>query len=240
MQYPEHAVPRERAEIVLAVERVDGAEPLREAAVVVCVDLGVVEELLHLDYRDGLLVEIEQVFLVAGLYRMDVVVRHLPRVGIRELETDEIQVLENGRFVLLHHAANDTRHVEQQPVLVDAVGFVLDLDGDAVARLPVSSVVGQGKVGLRVAVAEFPGDEGVHDFRMLDAVGAGKAERGVHEVRGERDVLLARKYFLEDAVVVDVGVLVFMRLHDDIKVQSFFVCFTEFREKVRELFSNHL
>ena len=63
----------------LAVQRVDGAEPLGKAAAVFSECAYLLKELLHLDDGDGLLLEEKQMLLVPQLHRMVVIARHAPR-----------------------------------------------------------------------------------------------------------------------------------------------------------------
>ena len=86
LQYPEYGVVRKLAEIGPAIERVDSAEPLGKAAMVICEGLDMVVELLHLDNRDGLLVEIQLHVLVVELHRVAVLAGFFPGERVEELE----------------------------------------------------------------------------------------------------------------------------------------------------------
>ncbi len=143
------------------------------------------EELVHFDDCDGKLVVIEQFLLVVKLHLVTVVLRQSPWERVRELETDEVQVLENGRFVLLHHVADVAGYIEHDSLPVNGTAIVLDFDGDAVAGSLPFTIVGQQQVRLGVPVAEFARDEGVHEFRVIDAVGTDKVQGRVDEVGRE-------------------------------------------------------
>ena len=65
LQYPEYGIGCEFAEIGLAVERVDGTEPLRDTATITCELCRVLQELVHFDKGHGLPIKIHTLFLVA-------------------------------------------------------------------------------------------------------------------------------------------------------------------------------
>ena len=197
------------------------------------------EELVHFDDCDGKLVVIEQLLLVVKLHLVTVVLRQSPWERVRELETDEVQVLENGRFVLLHHVADVAGYVEHDSLPVNGTAIVLDFDGDAVAGSLPFTVVGQQQVRLGVPVAEFARDEGVHEFRVIDAVGTDKVQGRVDEVGRERDVLFAGQNFLDAGVVVEIDILPFVRFHDGIGVLAVLVGVPEFVEELGKFFSGH-
>ena len=197
------------------------------------------EELVHFDDRDGKLVVIEQFLLVVKLHLVTVVLRQSPWERVRELEADEVQVLENGRFILLHHVADVAGYVEHDPLPVNGTAIVLDFDGDAVAGSLPFTVVGQQQVRLGVPVAEFARDEGVHEFRVIDAVGTDKVQGRVDEVGRERDVLFAGQDFLDAGVVVEIDILPFVRFHDGVGVLAVLVGVPELVEELGKFFSGH-
>ena len=239
LQYPEYGVARKIAEIGLAVERIDSAEPLGEATMIVRKRLGMMIELLHLDNRDGLLVEIQLHVLVAELHRVAVLAGFFPRKRVEELECEQVQVFEDGRLVFLHHVAGKARHVKYNAILEQSSVFVLHLNGDAVAGALPATFVRQQQVGFGIAVPHFAGDEGVHDLRVLDAVGSVQVERRIYEVGCKGDILLAGENLLEAGVIVDVHVLVFVLLDDGVEVLASFVSLSKHVDKFCEFFSRH-
>ena len=239
MQYLKNRIGRELAEVRFAVLRVDGTEPLGEAAVVARKVLGMVQKLLDFDDRDSLLVEIELMFLVAELHCVAVVLGHFPRVRVEKLEADEVQVFKDGRLVLPHHVARNAGNIEHHAVLVHLAAFVLHLDGNAVARDVFLAVVDNHQVGFRVAAAKFAGNERVHELRIFDAVVADEVQARVDEVGCQGDVLLAREDFLEAQVVVDIDVLVLVSLDDSFCI-LLVLRFPESLEENCEFVSGHL
>ena len=238
MQYPEHGIPCEFAEIGLTVERVDGTEPLGDAAAVARELFGVPQEFVHLDECHRLPFEIHTLLLIAQLHRVEVVRRALE--GVKELEAYHVKVLERGEIARLFHAARKARHVEDQAVAVQRiVVLVLDVNGDAVAGCAVSAVVGQEQVGFDAAVPQFAGYIRVHKLRVLYAVRAHEVQRRVDEVGGERQVLLAGENLLDAPVVVEIDVPVLVFLDDGVNVLAVVVCRLEFLEKECEFLSCH-
>ena len=238
MQYPEHGIAREFAEISLAIEGVDGAEPLGDAAAVARELFGVPQELIHLDERHRLPFEINALLLVAQLHRVEVVRRTLE--GIEELETHHVQVLERGEVARLFHVARKPCHVEDQSVAVQRiVVLVLDIDGNAVAGHAGAAVVGQEQVGFDAAVSQFAWNIRIHELRVLYAVRAHEVQRRVDEVGGKRQVLLASENLLDASVVVEIDVPVLVFLDDCIDILAVIVCGLEFLEKDCEFFSDH-
>ena len=238
MQYPEHGIACEFAEIGFAVERVDGTEPLGDAAAVAGELFGVPKELVHLYKRHRLPFEIHALLLVAQLHRVEVVRRALERV--KELKTYHVEVLERGEIARLFHAARKARHVENQTVAVQRiVVLVLDIDGNAVAGHAGAAVVGQEQVGLDAAVSQFAWNIRIHELRVLDAVRAHEVQRRVDEVGGEHQVFLAGENLLDASVVVEIDVPVLVFLDDGVDVLAVVVCGLELLEKVCEFFSCH-
>ena len=238
LQYPEHGIACEFAKIAFLVKRVDGAEPLGDAAAVTGELIGVLQELVHLDECHRLPLEIHALFLIAQLHRVEIVRRTLE--GVKELETYHVQVFERGEVARLFHAARKARHVEDQAVAVQrVVVLVLDVDGNAVAGQAVAAVVGQEQVGFDAAVSQFAGDVRVHELRVLNAVRTHEIQRRVDEVGSERQVLLAGENLLNAPVVVEIDVAVFVFLDDCVDILSVVVCGLEFLEKDCKFLSCH-
>ena len=200
---------------------------------------GMLEELVHFDDRDGQLVVIEQLSLVVKLHLVTIVLRQSPWESVRELEADEVQILKNWRFVLLHHVADMAGYVKHDTLPVNGTAIVLDFDGDAVAGSLPFTVVGQQQVRLGVPVAKFAWNEGVHEFRVLDAVGTDKVQGRVDEVGRERDVLLAGQDFLDAGVIVEIDILPFVLFHDGVCVLAVLVGVPKFVEELGKFFSSH-
>ena len=238
LQYPEHGIGGEFAEIGFFIEGVDGAEPLGDAAAVAPELFCMFQKLVYFDNRHRLPLEIHALFLIAQLHRVAVVRRALE--GVKELEAYHVQVLKWGKVARLFHAACKARHVEDQAIAVQRiVVLVLDVNGDAVAGHAVAAVVGQEQVGLDAAVPNLAWNEWVHELRVLDAVRTHKVQRRVDEVGSEHQVLLAGENLLDAPVIVEIDVPVLVFLDDGVNVLAVVVCRFELLEKVCEFFSCH-
>ena len=170
---------------------------------------------------------------------MTIVLRQSPWESIRKLEADEVQILKNWRFVLLHHVADMAGYVEHDTLPINRAAIVLDFDGDTVAGSLPFTVIGQQQVRLGVPVAKFAWNEGIHEFRVLDTVGTGKVQGRVDKVGRERDILLAGQDFLDAGVIVEIDVLPFMLFHDGVCVQAVLVSVPKFVEELGKFNSIH-
>jgi hypothetical protein len=94
LQDLEHGICREFAKIDLAVERIDGTEPLRNAAIVASKLFLMPKALVHFYECNRLSIEIHSLFLITTLHRMSVIGRFLK--CIKKLETDHMQVFKTG------------------------------------------------------------------------------------------------------------------------------------------------
>ena len=185
----------DRAFVVDAVEH---AQPLCEAAVVFFVL--VFQELGDFDKRNRLLVVEHLVLFVLEPDAMAVV----GGIGetVEHLEADEVQVAELVA-VALDATCNDVlRGVVNQAALERVVIDMLHFEHDAVPVLIVNHDVRDDVFCKRVR------EGGIHEGNLIDAVGTVELEHSVEEIHCNRFVFGSPEKQLEDAVVVDIDVIV--------------------------------
>ena len=237
MQYPEHRIVPIPAEINFAIQRINRTEPQRDAAIITRKLLRLPQELANLNESDGLSVKINHLLLVAQLNRMTVIRGILER--IEKLETDHMQVFQfrNGPF--RHHVVRKASHAENQTIAVQGLMiFMLDFNRNAIAR-NFATFICQQQIRFNTAMPQFTRNVWVHEFRIFDTVRTDQVQSRVNQVRCQRKIFLARKNFLDTAVIIKVDIPIFVLFNISINVASLFLNIPEFLEKQCKFFSCH-